>query len=361
MTYLAIDTLQALPNKFQYIDEDTEEMPETITNQVDDCFASMSSDWQMGNYLNIVELANSQPIYCLCDIRVSVYYLYSLWASQNDITSEKVLTTLSNILSHAQAPWKASLVNQSDKSVNKVLSNSVTLLLRKIINHLDNPNTQERIWQENPADVLRALNGLHTQVNEQLNTPIELLENAFVSIKESYSLLEQQAQEINTHHQSVISVVKNSSNNAKEAKNVDTNTLQQIIKDDKRGDPELFNPSHGLKQLFKHITLLQDLINQDDPLKAAVVLHDIQHELDNFNPLYYFPEYFSSFASLRAKHAPDLEPLFEQQDSYQWRVLNECYKTNVDAFLALEAGQTGFDKDNKAASFEHYGEHDYHE
>jgi hypothetical protein len=97
MTNSAITTLQALPDNFEYINQGAEELPETVTNNVDDCFTSMSSDWQMGNYLNIVELANNQPIYCLCDIRICVYYLYSLWVSKNDITSETVLTILTNV------------------------------------------------------------------------------------------------------------------------------------------------------------------------------------------------------------------------------------------------------------------------
>jgi hypothetical protein len=367
MTYLAIDTLQALPVIFQHINEDSEdseEMSIVITNNVDDCFTSMSSDWQLGNYLNIVEYANNQPIYCLCDIRICVYYLYSLWASQKEITSETLFIILNSILNHPQAPWKATLVNQTDKSINNVSSNSVALLLRKIINHLDNPNTQERIGQEKPEQVLRALNNLHTTVNKRLSPPTDVLENAFVSIKECYSLLEQQQQqehEKNNTQQAVLSVVENNTVAATKPANVKPTMGKEAIDNNNLVDLTLFNPSHALKQLFRHILLFQDLIKQNDQLKAAVVLNDIQQELDNFNPLHYFPEYFTSFASLRAKHGAKLAPLFDQQDSYQWKVLSECYKTNIEAFLTIEDAQTEWDRHPDDKPIEDYLDDGYHE
>jgi len=369
MTYLAIDTLQALPNIFQHINDDSEEMSTAIINNVDDCFMSMSSDWQLGNYLNIVECANNQPIYSLCDIRICVYYLYSLWASQKEITSEAIFNILNSLLNHPQAPWKATLVNQSDKSINKVSSNSIALLLRKIISHLDNPNSQARIRQEKPVQVLQALNNLHTTVNKRLSLPTDVLENAFVSIKEYFSLLaqeEQQENEKNNTQQAVLNVVENNTVAAtKAAKVKPTNEKpamgKKSIDNNNLVDLTLFNPSHALKQLFRHISLFQDLIKQNDQLKAAVVLNDIQQELDNFNPLYYFPEYFTSFASLRAKHAAKLVPLFDQQDSYQWKVLSECYQTNIDAFLTIEDDQTAWDKHADDEPIEDYFGDDYHE
>lgn len=361
MTQSAITSLQALPHTFEYINEDTEEIPETISNQVDDCFASMSSDWQGGNYLNIVESANKHPIYCLCDIRISAYYLYSLWVSQNDITSETVLTILTSILSHRQAPWRVSLPNQSTKSVNKVLSNSVTLLLRKITHHLENPKTQDRIWQETPSRVLKSLRTLHITINEQLDTPIDELENVFASLQKCYSSLEQQALGKNNEPASIPNVIENNTGTPTETIKEQGTTENNIIDDSNLVNPMLFKPSHALKQLFKHILLFQELVDQQAPLKAAVVLNDIQQELDNFNPLHYFPEYFTSFARLRAKHAANLEPLFEQQHSYQWKVLSECYKTNIHAFLTLNDEHTGLEPQPYGESFDNYGDEDYHE
>lgn len=361
MKLSALGTLQALPDSFDYINEKRSEISESMTNKVDDCFASMSSDWQVGNYPQIVELANEQPIYCLCDIRICVYYLYSIWVSENAITSEKVLIILTNILNHSQKPWRVSLANQTDKSINKVLSNSVTLLLRKIVDHLEYPNNHDRIWQETPDRVLRELRNLHITVNEQLKEPIKELENVFVSIKECYSLLEQQSLGKNDIVQAETNVIENNTGEPIQPDTDQETNNKQIIDDRELINTLLFKPSHALKQLFKHILLFQDLVVEKNSLKAAVVLNDIQHELDNFNPLHYFPEYFTSFARLRAKHAVDLEPLFDQQDTYQWKVLSECYKTSIHAFLALDEEQTGIERQSNSDNFDLYEDHGQHE
>jgi hypothetical protein len=361
MKISAIEALLSLPDSFDYINEKGGEISETMANKVDDCFASMSSDWQVGNYPKIVELADEQPIYCLCDIRICVYYLYSIWVSKNDTTSEKVLNILTNILNHGQNPWRVSLTNQTDKSVYKILSNSVTLLLRKIIDHLEHPNNHHRIWQETPDRVLRELRNLHITINEKFNEPIKELENVFVSIKKCYSLLEQQSHGKNDTVKPEANVIENNTGKRIHTDAEPTKNNKQIVDDSNLVNQTLFKPSHALKQLFRHILLFQDLINQKDQLKAAVVLNDLQQELDNFNPLHYFPEYFTSFARLRAKHAADLEPLFCQQDSYQWKVLSECYKTNIDAFLTIEDDQTGLDKPACNSSQEDFMDKDYHE
>jgi hypothetical protein len=98
-------------------------------------------------------------------------------------------------------------------------------------------------------------------------------------------------------------------------------------------DRKAFTPSYPLQMLFKRIQLLHKLVEKQQDLKAAIVLNDIQAELENFNPLVYLPEYFISFAALRASNVSNLEPYFCEQESYQWQSLQQYYKTDMQAFL----------------------------
>ncbi len=326
MTHIALNKLLTLPEILNFIDAQGAASTEANIDKTDDCFYAMSSYWQKGDYLDILTLADTQPTYSLCDIRIAVYYLYSLWVIQVDINTEYILSILLTLLSHHQQPWKAMLVNNKG-SVDKILANGVSILLRKIVDHLNNPTCKNNANAEDPEQVLPTLAKL-AETLQQLSTD-KRLHSSLLSAKDYYLNLAKE------QHSAGHNTRVNESLDKLEASAKNSISATDLAISPSASEPNLFKSSSALQNLFARMQLLETLLQKQQFLKAAVVLTDIQHELDNFKPLLYFPEYFSPFACTRAQSAAQLEPYFNLQESFQWQALNECYKTDMQAFLQL--------------------------
>lgn len=343
MKDMAIDRMHDLPDTLDFINASSHEAKASIIDDINDCFNTMASYWQQGHYSKIVTYANELPIHCLCDIRVCVYYLYSLWTTNQEIGTERIISTLTTVLMHKQRPWQLALSKKSDKTLGKILLNSTTLFFRKMLGRLEKMMGKSPNDEDSPMQVLASLEGFNTSINQLKPKTDSELENLIKNVSDYFYNLQaalEEKQKVDA--QTFLLESEETPEVANDSKNefVMTSTVSsdQAVSIDKN----LFTPSHPLQLLFKRIHLLQRLLEKDQALKAAIVLEDIQKELDNFNPLFYFPEYFSSFAGLRAKHASSLEPLFCHQQSYQWQVLHEYYQTDMAAFLALEESSDEF-------------------
>lgn len=95
--------------------------------------------------------------------------------------------------------------------------------------------------------------------------------------------------------------------------------------------------SHALALLLKKMTVFQNLLQQQDYLKAAIIKEDIAHIIENFDPRLYFPTLFGPFVHAQISHG---EALMEAQMALSQQAsidaLNELYQMDLDAFIALE-------------------------
>lgn len=327
MTHVALNKLVTLPETLNFINDQGNAATVTIIDKTDDCFDAMSSMWQKGDFCDILTLADNQPTYCLCDIRIAVYYLYSLWVMQEDINTEYILSILVKLLCHRQQPWKVMLPSNKD-GVVKILANGVSILLRKIVDHLLNPTCKKDASCEAPDQVLLTLVRL-TKTLQQLSTDSKL-HDSLITATDFYLKL---SKEQRTASQNMAAEERAEQTDSSSPDGSTPGANPNITRGQLK--PNLFKPSNALQNLFDHMQLLEQLLKKQQFLKAAVVLTDVQNELDNFKPLLYFPEYFSPFACVRAQSAAQLEPYLSLQDSFQWQALNECYKTDMQAFLQL--------------------------
>lgn len=78
------------------------------------------------------------------------------------------------------------------------------------------------------------------------------------------------------------------------------------------------------------------LISKQQNLKAAIVLDEIQKELDSFKPLFYFPQLFTGLTETRDKYSGILEPYITAGNNHQWRTLAHYLHTNTEAFVAMD-------------------------
>jgi hypothetical protein len=341
MTLSAIEQLQALPEKLDYLNPANGETTENIISQANDSFDKMASLWQKGHYPQIVEYANGLPLYCICDIRICVYYLYSLWTTTPNITTENIINTLTTLLTHTQQPWLATIDQKNEKTLGKIFFNSTSLFFRKILIRIKKPRPPHKAKDKSPANVLQSLDNFKLAIKDLRPEMREDLSNLLRSLIDYFSALQAEEQKKQELQQSTQNIDATEKNTSIEDNELETGSVVPLNRKSENTslDPNIFNPSYPLQLLFRRIQVLHKLIEKQQDLKAASVLKDIQTELDNFNPLLYFPEYFTSFAALRASNASNLEPFFYEQDSYQWQVLVEYYKTHMQAFL-------GSDKDN---------------
>ncbi|QMV14485.1 type VI secretion system protein IglI family protein [Vibrio spartinae] len=95
--------------------------------------------------------------------------------------------------------------------------------------------------------------------------------------------------------------------------------------------------SNALAQLLKKMTVFQNLLQQQDYLKAAIIKEDIAHIIENFDPRLYFPALFGPYVQAQISHG---EALMEAQMALSQQAsidaLNELYHMDLDAFIALE-------------------------
>jgi|GEM_PF-5332831 len=344
---LAFEKLQTLPESFDAISAEDGKASEAVIIQVEECFNRMCSFWQKGDYEHIVSLADTLPLLCLCDIRICVYYLYSLWVTNPGGEFATVITTLTKVVAHAQHPWQATLNGKKNKTNAIVFNNSLALFFRKVHARLESPLNQQQSQNEPPQLALDSLDTVRSWLETQYNFVAEDVYSAIRCVHGCFSSQQYEIdQEKGLYDQQMLaqkSVEESLDNQHVEDASIGTQGCETLTSEmhpchqKSLGiDTTQFKPSLALQLLFRRISIFEKLIESKQALKAAVVLENIQTELDNFNPLNYFPDYFTNFARLRATHACDLEPYFAQQKSYHWQVLHEYFHADMDAYLELE-------------------------
>jgi hypothetical protein len=332
----AFKQLQALPEKLDYLNSIDKETTEKMVDQTNINFDKMNSLWQKGHYKQIVKNANSLPLYCICDIRICVYYLYSLWITSTTITTENIINTLAILLNHKQQPWLATLEQKNEKALENVIFKSTNLFFRQILRHIEKSNIPQKTKNTSPANILQALDNfnkiivtLQPELGEDIYNLLRMLRKYFSTLQDENKANKLELQPFTQN----INDTKQETNDERSESEIGKLVRLEAETDKTVFDRKAFTPSYPLQMLFKRIQLLHKLVEKQQDLKAAIVLNDIQAELENFNPLVYLPEYFISFAALRASNVSNLEPYFCEQESYQWQSLQQYYKTDMQAFL----------------------------
>lgn len=88
-----------------------------------------------------------------------------------------------------------------------------------------------------------------------------------------------------------------------------------------------------LENFLQKLKVFETFISQNDYLKAAVVARDIDHLIDTFDPLNYFPKLFARYFALFAKHVAALSDQYEKRDSLQVKALEKLYRADIDMFI----------------------------
>jgi hypothetical protein len=88
----------------------------------------------------------------------------------------------------------------------------------------------------------------------------------------------------------------------------------------------------ALGLLLRKLRLFEQLVEQDQPLKAAVVARDIDQLLGAFDPIVFFPRLFVPYFCAMTRHADSLGPLMADLEQPTYRSLVQLYHADLDAF-----------------------------
>ena len=91
--------------------------------------------------------------------------------------------------------------------------------------------------------------------------------------------------------------------------------------------------------LMKKLALFEQVMEQGDIAKAAVIVADITEIIEQFDPRLYLPSLFSRFFSLLTPRISEVFELMEMRDTPQFQALTSLYRVDMDAFLNLELNQ----------------------
>lgn len=88
-----------------------------------------------------------------------------------------------------------------------------------------------------------------------------------------------------------------------------------------------------LKEFSRKMKLFEEFVHHNDYLKAAIVGRDIDHLLENFDPLSYFPKLFGKYFALFAKHVTALSEQYDKKETLQVQKLEKLYQADIDMFV----------------------------
>lgn len=93
-----------------------------------------------------------------------------------------------------------------------------------------------------------------------------------------------------------------------------------------------------LRELLSKIRAFEVLVERGDHRKAALVAKDVQETIERFDPLIFLPDLFSRFGALLYEHIDAIAPQWEMSDTIGWRMLEQFYRVDLDAFVGGSSG-----------------------
>jgi hypothetical protein len=102
--------------------------------------------------------------------------------------------------------------------------------------------------------------------------------------------------------------------------------------DDRRAGAITVEGGAALGLLLRKLRLFEQLVQHDQPLKAAVVARDVDQLLGAFDPIVFFPKLFVPYFRAMTRHADNLGPRMADLEQPAYKSLVQLYHADLDAF-----------------------------
>jgi hypothetical protein len=103
--------------------------------------------------------------------------------------------------------------------------------------------------------------------------------------------------------------------------------------EDRRAGAVTVEGGAALGLLLRKLRLFEQLVQQDQPLKAAVVARDVEQLLGAFDPIVFFPKLFVPYFRAMTRHADNLGPMMAELEQPAYKSLVQLYHADLDAFV----------------------------
>lgn len=91
--------------------------------------------------------------------------------------------------------------------------------------------------------------------------------------------------------------------------------------------------SPALAMLRRKLHGFQRLVHRGDFAKAAIIAHDVQRILEQFDPVEFLPSLFAGYFRTMSQALDELRPHLDEPDDTPWQVLSRFYQADLDGFL----------------------------
>lgn len=335
-----------------YFDQDDLPItPNLSFTSIEQHLSEVTSFWATGKLDELVQSVKKLLDVQIYDIRLLVFYFYSLWASDEyDCSLDEVLIAFQQLLKQSPQVWllpEEDTKQNEHEAVQKQLQICLNLFFNRVEQRLARFANQPEYEEQHPCRIIQQSDQFATLLEQhyQLTDIVPLIAkiNPYFSDDCEQKMAEAAAlKEAETHMDNVPTDEKddktiNEIADEKRSKITDTKTSTIEPTEDKPTPPNnTHHYSPALQQLLHKMQIFEILMQENNTYKAAIVFENIQRELQQFNPLYYLPELFSGYAKTHALHAVALNQLIQQHDGIQSQALKDYFAIDPNGFLQLE-------------------------
>ncbi len=104
--------------------------------------------------------------------------------------------------------------------------------------------------------------------------------------------------------------------------------------EDRRAGAVTVEGGAALGLLMRKLRLFEQLVQQNEPLKAGVIARDVEQLLGAFDPIVFFPKLFVPYFRAMTRHADNLGPMMAELEQPAHKSLVQLYHADLDAFAA---------------------------
>ena len=282
---------------------------------------------QASDFIEAAKLSEAVLVTGIYDIRLICYFLYGYWQEQGVISLIEVVDCLNNII---VKNWEAiGPVNKREKVFEKSLEWMLKQVLKKI-QYEEAKNTD--LWQDWKSDIntvhidqiLQTGEILRLSLNHQLEDRAGTLIDLWSKIEEwlrTFQQLEFQLSE-------------------PEAEILDDLAIEVAIPDQLVDTPVTalkttalaLESSYHMDLLLKKLAAFERLLEDGNFPKAALIAHDINQTVSNFDPKLYFPTVFETFIRMQALNYQELSVAYQGNEQH-WQMMQDWLKVDIDSFV----------------------------
>jgi len=310
-----------------------------------DLFVDVLSFVEKGDYLHLRDMCYQAISSGHFDIRFYVYYFYA----KLNLNGIEALPLLLDTILTLEAKYLPHLLPREnfDKQLNaciRWLFDQINKLLdepkQKKTNELNTPFYKASMNAMSLEDIhasiekLEQLNQL-TSTSSNLNEPSEnTIRKIIVDLKNLSTLVQrdqptdEESEVLEEELTQSIEEIEEASPPASAETPEKPRTQQETI--------IVQTDSPKMADLKKRLEIFSLLVAEQKHLHASILSQEIMHLVQNFDPIEFFPEVFSTFLSLQAKHHAEITPFWENQETHAWQCLTKLCKNDLNAFLAWD-------------------------